>query len=67
MWEDHLHFELLGEHVLIDGLHLESAGTFLVASLLAASICFTERYASHASLHDSACPPIQPRTGPRQH
>lgn len=47
-WEDHLHFELLGEHVLLDGLHLDSGWSFLVASFLAVAICVSERCVSLA-------------------
>lgn len=46
MWKDHLHFELLGEHVLFPGLHLDNFGEFLVASLLTIVLCLSERYCS---------------------
>ena len=42
-WEDHLHFDLLGEHVLVDGLHLDSAWSFFIASILTIVICVSER------------------------
>ncbi|PIL31319.1 hypothetical protein GSI_06017 [Ganoderma sinense ZZ0214-1] len=42
-WEDHLHWGYLGEHVLVAGLHLDSAWSFFLASLLTICICFSER------------------------
>ncbi|KAK7695109.1 hypothetical protein QCA50_002299 [Cerrena zonata] len=48
MWKDHLHFELLGEHVLFPGLHLDNFWTFLVASLLTIALCFSERALTYA-------------------
>ena len=43
-WTDRLHFSFLGEHVLFGQLRLKSFGDFLVASLLTALICLSERY-----------------------
>ena len=43
-WEDHLHFGLLGEHVLIAGLTLDSGWSFAAASILTVCICVAERY-----------------------
>ncbi|TBU46128.1 hypothetical protein BD309DRAFT_999290 [Dichomitus squalens] len=47
-WEDHLHFGFLGEHVLVDGLHLDSAPSFFIASLLTIVICTSERILTYA-------------------
>lgn len=48
MWKDHLHFSLLGEHVLFPGLHLETPRHFLVASILAFVLCLSERALTYA-------------------
>ena len=42
-WEDHLHWGYLGEHVLVAGLHLDSARSFFFACLLTIFICGSER------------------------
>ncbi|GBE77260.1 hypothetical protein SCP_0101330 [Sparassis crispa] len=42
-WENHLHLSLLGEHVLFRHLQLDSAWTFILASILTVFICLTER------------------------
>ena len=42
-WQDHLHFALLGEHVLFPGLRLESLSHFVVASFLTVLLCLFER------------------------
>lgn len=47
-WQDHLHFEFLGEHVLFPGLHLDSGWHFLAASLLTVALCFLERALTYA-------------------
>ncbi|KAI0756405.1 hypothetical protein C8Q80DRAFT_1264467 [Daedaleopsis nitida] len=47
-WQDHLHFGLFGEHVLIDGLHLDSAWSFFLAASLTVSICVSERILTYA-------------------
>ncbi|KAI0713106.1 hypothetical protein C8T65DRAFT_645493 [Cerioporus squamosus] len=47
-WEDHLHFGLLGEHVLVAGLHLDSAWSFFVASILTIFVCLSERLLTYA-------------------
>ncbi|KAI0800594.1 hypothetical protein C8Q74DRAFT_1237410 [Fomes fomentarius] len=49
-WEDRrfLHFGLFGEHVLVYGLHLDSAGTFFLASCLVILICLSERLLTYA-------------------
>ncbi|KAH9897684.1 hypothetical protein C8Q73DRAFT_682163 [Cubamyces lactineus] len=47
-WEDHLHWSFLGEHVLVDGLHLDSGWSFFVACCLTACICFSERLLTYA-------------------
>ncbi|TFK89875.1 hypothetical protein K466DRAFT_597407 [Polyporus arcularius HHB13444] len=47
-WQDHLHFGLLGEHVLVAGLHLDSSWTFFVASILTIFICLSERVLTYA-------------------
>ena len=44
-WEDHLHWGYLGEHVLVAGLHLDSAWSFFLASILTIFICASERSA----------------------
>jgi hypothetical protein len=44
-WEDHLHFNLLGEHVLFPSLHLDSARHVVEACVLTIVICATERCA----------------------
>ena len=38
-WEDHLHFSLLGEHVLFPSLHLDSARRVVEAAILTFVIC----------------------------
>lgn len=43
-WQDHLHFSLLGEHVLFPGLRLESPSHFVVASFLTVLLCLFERW-----------------------
>ncbi|KAH9950940.1 hypothetical protein B0H21DRAFT_409082 [Amylocystis lapponica] len=48
MWKDHMHFSFLGEHVLFPSLHVESAWTFIVASLLTVLICLSERVLTYA-------------------
>ncbi|KAI0348225.1 hypothetical protein BDW22DRAFT_1321114 [Trametopsis cervina] len=47
-WEDHLHFELLGEHVLFPSLHLDSASQFIQACILTVVICVAERCLTYA-------------------
>ncbi|KAI9508365.1 hypothetical protein F5148DRAFT_919176 [Russula earlei] len=42
-WADHLHTSFYGEHVLLPGLRLTSLGTYVIAAVLSAFICFTER------------------------
>ena len=42
-WKNRLHFNLLGENVLVDGLHLDSAWSFFLASCLTVFICSSER------------------------
>lgn len=46
-WQDHLHFSLLGEHVLFPGLHLDSWWRFIEACVLTVVICVCERYAGY--------------------
>ncbi|KAI0354666.1 hypothetical protein OH77DRAFT_1404565 [Trametes cingulata] len=47
-WKDHLHWNFGGEHVLVYGLHLDSAWSFFVACCLTACICFSERVLTYA-------------------
>ncbi|KAI8990650.1 hypothetical protein BD414DRAFT_484360 [Trametes punicea] len=47
-WEDHLHWSFLGEHVLVDGLQLDSGWSFFVASCMTVCICFSERLLTYA-------------------
>ena len=49
-WEDHLHWGYLGEHVLVAGLHLDSAWSFFLASILTIFICASERSAPSLQL-----------------
>ncbi|KAH8094726.1 hypothetical protein BXZ70DRAFT_947289 [Cristinia sonorae] len=51
-WRDHLHFELLGNHVLFPGLILDSTWHFILASLLTTSICLFERALTFAVSKD---------------
>ncbi|TCD71122.1 hypothetical protein EIP91_012070 [Steccherinum ochraceum] len=51
-WQDHLHFELMGEHVLFPDLHLDSAWHFIVASILTMSLCLFERTLTFAMSQD---------------
>ncbi|KAI0094386.1 hypothetical protein BDY19DRAFT_16695 [Irpex rosettiformis] len=47
-WQDHLHFSLLGEHVLFPSLHLDSARRLVEAAVLTVVICATERCLTYA-------------------
>ncbi|KAH9932080.1 uncharacterized protein BXZ73DRAFT_90016 [Epithele typhae] len=47
-WEDHLHWGLLSEHVLVAGLKLDSGWSFFVASLLTIAVCVSERILTYA-------------------
>ncbi|KAI0725928.1 hypothetical protein C8Q72DRAFT_849237 [Fomitopsis betulina] len=47
-WQDHLHFALLGEHVLFSNLHLDSLWKLAVAALLSIAICASERILTYA-------------------
>jgi hypothetical protein len=42
-WEDYLHTNFLGEHILFPSVRLTSFGTFTSAAALCATICLTER------------------------
>ncbi|THH29058.1 hypothetical protein EUX98_g5138 [Antrodiella citrinella] len=42
-WQDHLHFELGGEHVLLPSLHLDSAWHFFLGGILTVTLCLFER------------------------
>jgi len=47
-WQDHLHFDLLGEHVLFPALHLDSAWHFIEAGVLTIVVCVLERLLTYA-------------------
>ncbi|KAI0082310.1 hypothetical protein K474DRAFT_1634430 [Panus rudis PR-1116 ss-1] len=47
-WKDHLHFSLLGEHVLFPSLHLDTVWHFLLASSFTIVLCLSERTLTYA-------------------